>query len=172
MINSFVTIMSGFLDIFTVPYDEYKKNTDIFTAVGCGMVSCMEKITRGSFDIVTRITVNLNSAIEWSQFVIYPEACPLSEISKFSQQPNNVIQGISDACISLIKELKTTGNIILLPFTTNLFDLPRAIPIIILKPIGATVYSVSRIMLGLQNNLITNNVEIKNKYKSPSFLTY
>jgi len=55
-----------------------------------------------------------------------------------------------------------------MPFTTNLFDLPRAIPIIILKPLGATVYCVSRVMLGLKNNLIIDNknkIEIFNKYK-------
>jgi hypothetical protein len=163
LINSLTNIMSSILDIFVIPYDEYKNNKDIYTSLSNGIISCVDKITKNSFDIITKLTINLGSTIEYGENIIYPNKYLQNEKSKFSNQPINIIDGFSQSYNTIMNDF---GNIIILPFN-NLLELPKIIPIIILKPLSSTLYSISKIMLGLKNNLIINDniiKEISNKY--------
>jgi len=171
LINSFTNIISSILDIFIISYDEYEQNIDTYNTYNL-FTNCIDKITKNSFDIITRLTINLNSALEWGQYIIYPNEYSeniINEKSKFANQPQNIIDGFSQTYNNFIDELKNTGNIIILPFkhNHNILEFPRMMPIIILKPLSTTLYSISKIMLGLKNNLIINDnikKDILNKY--------
>jgi len=173
IINSLVTMVSGVGDIFIMPYNEYVNGQDgvfdVITGVSYGLVSFVDKLSQGCFDILSRITINVNSALETGQHFINPDVS-IAKKSKFSNQPNNIGEGLTDAFNNMTTELVDTGNIIILPFGKNSMvecfsSITRTIPIIILKPISATLFSISKIMLGIKNNINhEHKLEMDNKY--------
>lgn len=160
IINSLSLIFSGFTDVFIRPYDNIQKDglTGLLPGINQGIWSFIEKFINGSCDIVSRITISASSILDTSQHYIYPTAISLSTKSKFSNQPGTLSQGFTDAYNNLIKELKDTGNIVILPFnnqytiSNRLIAVGQSVPILILKPVSASLFSFSKIILGLRNN--------------------
>lgn len=170
IINSVMTILEGVSDLFVVPYDEYvNHNETIINGISLGISNFIDKISQGCIDILSRFTISMNSIIELG---ISPFQDIQKENSKFSNQPNNITEGITDAYNNMANELIDTGNIILLPFqqetlTDGITTVGTSIPVIILKPVSASLISISKILLGIKNNINNQHkIEMDNKYGS------
>jgi hypothetical protein len=159
IVNSLSLMLSGLTDVFIRPYDSLQRDgiSGLIPGMRQGLWSFIEKLVNGSCDIVSRITISASSVLDTSQHYIYPSAVPLQVDSKFSNQPNNLSDGLSDAYKTLTRELKDTGNIVILPFDGNhslgdgLVAFGQSVPILILKPVSASLFSLSKIILGLRN---------------------
>lgn len=164
LINSLSTMLSGFGDIFIQPYDHISEQGigGLLPGINIGIWSFIDKIISGGCDLVTRVTISASSVLDTSQHYIYPSAINLAKESKFSNQPSSLSSGFSEAYNTLINELQDTGNIVILPFDgqhtfgNGLLAFGQSVPILILKPVSASLFSFSKIILGLKNGVSEN----------------
>lgn len=164
LINSLSTMLSGISDIFIQPYDHVSEQGigGLLPGVSVGLWSFIDKLISGGCELVSRVTVSASSVLDTSQHYIYPSAVNLAKESKFSNQPSSLSSGFSDAYNNLVNELQDTGNIVILPFdgrhsfSGGLMALGQSVPILILKPVSASLFSFSKIVLGLKNAVSEN----------------
>lgn len=177
VVNSVMTMLEGFGDLFIVPYEEYMNGEDgiydVVNGVSNGIWMFIDKLSQGCIDILSRVTISMNSAMEYGMLPLHQyvdNSAKPKPRSKFSDQPTNIGEGIVGAYQNITEELVDTGNIVILPFqketlTECITSMTATVPIIVLKPISASLLSISKILLGIKNNINPKHkLEMDNKY--------
>jgi len=128
----------------------------------------VHKFTQGAADGAARLTVGATTILETVG------GSSDSDNSKFANQPSNVVEGFQDAYTSLSTQLKEAkDNVVVIPLQQYqmygtrgyVSAMMKAVPLAIIKPMIGTTDGMSKVILGVKNQINKQDkIIMDNKY--------
>ncbi|KAI9097184.1 hypothetical protein DFS34DRAFT_620774 [Phlyctochytrium arcticum] len=186
-VRSLVNLGSGLADLVLLPLEQYKKDGKLVRGLQRGARSFVKAATSETIKLGTKLAVGTQSLLEQADVILSKDearstgatgahssaSTSMDQLSKFSEQPKDMREGVNLAYQSLSRNVATAARTVL---AVPLYDhtstgdtvnaVIRAMPVAILKPMIGASEAVSKALMGLQNTMDPNKrLQMEDKYK-------
>ncbi|KAJ3053878.1 autophagy- protein 2, partial [Rhizophlyctis rosea] len=205
-VRSLVNVGSGVADLILLPIEQYKKDGRVVRGLQKGAKSFAKAATLETIKLGTRLAVGTQVMLEHADDILSSDQAneyadgwevdetgsivpstvhsggsgsgrsSMDQVSKFSEQPKDLKEGIGLAYGSLRRNVGTAAKTILaVPMEVyektgtqgTVRAVIRAMPVAVLKPMIGATEAVSKTLMGIQNTIDPNKrLQMEDKYKA------
>ncbi|KAI9205311.1 ATG C terminal domain-containing protein [Polychytrium aggregatum] len=178
-VRTLVNLGAGIADLFTMPIEQYKKDGRILRGIQKGTRAFAKAATLETIKLTTQLAVGTQVLLEHADDILSSDKDDQASgdggmgreaVSKYSDQPKDVREGVGLAYRSLSRNLGTAAKTIM-SVPTNMYDrggsqaVIRAVPSAVLKPMIGATEAVSKTLIGLQNTIDPDKrLQMEDKY--------
>ncbi|TPX71746.1 hypothetical protein SpCBS45565_g00876 [Spizellomyces sp. 'palustris'] len=189
-VRSLVNIGSGLADLVLLPIEQYKKDGRIIRGLQKGARSFAKAATTETIKLGTKLAVGTQVLLEHADEILTGDdasrhgddvsrssswSSSLEQVSKYSEQPRDVKEGVELAYRSLSRNVATAARTVFaVPMEVyenngaqgTVRAVIRAVPVAVLKPMIGATEAVSKTLMGLQNTIDpSKRLQMEDKYK-------
>ncbi|KAJ3216009.1 autophagy- protein 2 [Dinochytrium kinnereticum] len=177
-VKAFVNLGVGIANLILIPIEQYRKD-----GIQKGVKTFVKAATMETLRLGTRLAVGTQVLLEHADEILsddirgegYAGEDESFAISKLSDQPRDIKEGVELGLYSMRKSIGTAARTIL-AVPMEVYEktgaqgtakaVIRAVPVAVLKPMIGATEAVSKTLIGLQNSLDPNKrLQMEDKYK-------
>ncbi|KAI8895719.1 hypothetical protein BC833DRAFT_600225 [Globomyces pollinis-pini] len=160
-VKSLVNLGTGIKDLVILPIEQFQKDGRLMRGLSKGTTSFLKATTMETVRLGSKLANGAQTILEQAEGMIKSKEMtdiPTQNISKLSDQPKDIVQGLQMGFQSLNQGVQRA-------FQTN--QSTRIVPISALQPVIGLTEALAKTLVGIQNTLDhTQQSRMHNKYKS------